>query len=164
MYLYKKHYVGNKYREPSEQVNVVPAEGDNRVSGLRQERVSEISEEVMYWRKANHIHGWFVREVQGGEDDCKEYVVSIEQLGRLLETCEQVLKSSGLIYLPNESGAVMKNDEVARELLPVCEGFFFGGTEYDEYYYNNLKETVEGLRALLAEDNRVCSFYYQSSW
>ena len=27
---------------------------------------------VGYWRKANHIHRWFVENVQGGEDECQE--------------------------------------------------------------------------------------------
>ena len=30
----------------------------------------ETHEEVGYWRKANAIHGWFVRNVQNGKDDC----------------------------------------------------------------------------------------------
>ena len=26
--------------------------------------------EVMYWRKANYIHNWFVENIQNGSDDC----------------------------------------------------------------------------------------------
>jgi len=39
-----------------------------------------------YWRKANQIHNWFVDNVQGGDDDCREYGVSIEHLKELLST------------------------------------------------------------------------------
>lgn len=49
------------------------------------------SEMVGYWRKANHIHKWFVDNVQDGEDDCKEYRVSIEQLHKLRDICFDIL-------------------------------------------------------------------------
>ena len=49
------------------------------------------SEMVGYWRKANHIHKWFVDNVQDGEDDCKEYCVSIEQLHKLRDICFDIL-------------------------------------------------------------------------
>ena len=38
---------------------------------------------LAYWRKANHIHGWFVKNVQGGKDNCEEYSVSRKQLDLL---------------------------------------------------------------------------------
>lgn len=31
-----------------------------------------IWKEIGYWRKANHIHKWFVDCVQDGEDDCEK--------------------------------------------------------------------------------------------
>ena len=46
--------------------------------------------EVGYWRKANHIHKWFVNNVQDGKDDCGEYYVSEEDLKKLLELCKKV--------------------------------------------------------------------------
>jgi hypothetical protein len=52
---------------------------------------------------------------------------------------------------------------VAHELLPTQEGFFFGGTDYDEWYVQDLKDTVMQIdRALgLGEE---WNFEYQSSW
>ena len=47
--------------------------------------------DVGYWRKANHIHKWFVKNVQENIDDCKEYYVSLDTLKELLETCQTVL-------------------------------------------------------------------------
>jgi hypothetical protein len=52
----------------------------------------EFSEMVGYWRKDNHIHRWFLENVQGGEDDCREYYVSIEQLHELRDICFNILK------------------------------------------------------------------------
>jgi hypothetical protein len=59
---------------------------------------------------------------------------------------------------------VYDNTDVADELLPTTGGFFFGSTEYDEWYMKGLKNTVEVLSGVLQEDNSKASFYYSSSW
>ena len=56
----------------------------------RSNRVT-FSEQVGYWRKANHIHKWFVDNVQDGKDDCHEYYVSIKKLHELRDTCFDIL-------------------------------------------------------------------------
>jgi hypothetical protein len=60
-----------------------------------------------------------------------------------------------------EDGKYIKDPSVARELLPTGSGFFFGGTDYDEYYYNDLVETQKMLEELLLEEDG--EFYYRSS-
>ena len=42
--------------------------------------VSAVTVELGYWRKANHIHKWFVDNVQNGVDNCGEYLVSKQDL------------------------------------------------------------------------------------
>jgi hypothetical protein len=53
-------------------------------------------------------------------------------------------------------------------LLPTRSGFFFGGTEYDEYYMNSIEHTINILEEVLSEvDERghiQGSIYYSSSW
>ena len=44
--------------------------------------------EIIYWRKANAIHKWFVENVQEGVDDCGEYEVTVEQLTELRDLCK----------------------------------------------------------------------------
>lgn len=39
---------------------------------------NSIAEDVGYWRKANAIHAWFVKNVQGGVDNCQSHEVSKE--------------------------------------------------------------------------------------
>src|SRR6185369_13819470 len=90
MYLYRKTYVGNQYRKPEEQVEVV-------APGIRRERVSEIVEQVGYWRKANQIHAWFVEHACGGVDDCGDHYVDREQLAELLAVVRRVLKATKLV-------------------------------------------------------------------
>lgn len=108
-----------------------------------------LSHTVGYWRKANQVHGWFVRNVQDGNDDCREYYVSRDLLIGLVATCEEVLSS--------------KDEKKAAELLPPIEGFFFGTYEYDDWYWDNLSQTVSMLNAALKYDDDV-DFYYTSSW
>ena len=59
---------------------------------------------------------------------------------------------------------VLINKDRAEELLPVQAGFFFGGYEYDEWYFQYLKNTVEMIDKLLKEVPEDWDFYYRSSW
>lgn len=121
-------------------------------SDLPHSNFGTISLEVMYWRKVNAVHDWFVREVQNGEDDCKSYHVDRGSLTELLELCKKIVDQQD-------------DPKVAEELLPAASGFFFGSTDYDEYYYEGLLWTIEGLEKILknpAYDGM--DFYYQASW
>lgn len=104
------------------------------------------STEIGYWRKANAIHKWFVENCQGGEDNCATYVIGHEDLKELKRVCEEVLQR------PQE----------AEDLLPTQSGFFFGPTEYDEWYIQDLKDTIEIINWALAQDFDY--FEYHSSW
>lgn len=104
--------------------------------------------EFGYWRKANAIHKWFVDNVQGGEDECKDTYVGREDIAKLLNAVETVLADKSR----------------AEELLPTQSGFFFGDTSYDEYYFRNLDDTREIMRAALDDKMKKWDFYYHSSW
>jgi hypothetical protein len=117
-----------------------------------------VSFTIGYWRKANAIHGWFVENVQGGEDNCQSYYVSREQLKELASACDEVLKVPAGVSM--EAAA----DNVG--LLPT-QGFFFGSYEMDDWYIDDLKRTIEIVNhalSLFPEDNYNWSFYYSSSW
>jgi len=104
------------------------------------------STEIGYWRKANQIHAWFVECCQDGIDNCATYYVGKEDLKALMDRCEDVL---------------LEPDR-AEELLPTQSGFFFGDTSYDEYYFSDIKETIEICKWALAQDFDY--FEYHSSW
>lgn len=104
---------------------------------------------VGYWRKANAVHNWFVTNVQDDEDDCDYYPVEKNQLLELLGICKEV----------------KENHKLAPELLPTCEGFFFGSTEYNEWYFQNIEETIEILNTILENtDFKNEKIIYTSSW
>ena len=109
--------------------------------------VKEVRIDAGYWRKANAIHDWFVQNVQGGEDECRPHYVSRESLLELKEACQQVID----------------DPTCAKEVLPTTSGFFFGSTEYDEYYMQDIKQTVDIIdKCLTLPDD--WEFEYQSSW
>jgi hypothetical protein len=108
--------------------------------------------EIGYWRKQNHIHKWFVDNCQGGIDECQETEVSKEKLEELLVTCLDIVKNKD-------------NKSLAENELPTQAGFFFGGTEYDEYYFDGIEDTIEILQKVLEEtDFEESVITYQSSW
>jgi hypothetical protein len=100
-----------------------------------------------YWRKANQIHAWFVKNIQNGIDDCDSYYVSQDKLIELLALCKHALETKD------------------PSLLPPQEGFFFGGTDIDEWYWKDLTNTINQLERIFAlpEIDRL-SFSYCSSW
>lgn len=146
-YLLKKHYVKNWDHNP-EKYNVEVTKDGKPVETIDTSKVCRIEEDVAYWRKFNALHNWFVEKCQDGEDDCGTYYVGRSQLLELLD----LLK------------AVKDTPDKAAELLPSRSGFFFGGTDYDEYYFQEVKETIELLEKELAKNDKDASYYYTSSW
>jgi hypothetical protein len=76
--------------------------------------------------------------------------VSREKLLSLRDQVDLVLRS--------------KNEAVAQEYLPTESGFFFGNTEYDEYYWSDLKYTLKELTRVLDSADEGVEFSYQASW
>ena len=62
-------------------------------------------------------------------------------------------------------GKVIVNENEIAELLPTSSGFFFGSYEYDEYYFNDLRETIDVINNVLDEtDFETYTITYRSSW
>ena len=140
MYLRGKQYIS--YDNPVRQQFA-------KALGFEGLEVTQAIVELGYWRKSNQIHNWFVENVQSGNDDCGFYMVTKDNLNKLLDLCNQVL-----------------NDHTkAAELLPSKPGFFFGSTNYDSYYFDDLNQTVKILeRALKLYENHMMEIFYNSSW
>jgi len=146
MYLSKKTYVKN-WAHKEDKHRVVITTNDQTRLDIKPERVTDVVEEVMYWRKVNAVHAWFVENAQDGIDECQESRVTIEQLDELATICEKVVRD--------------KNPE----LLPSQGGFFFGSTDYDEYYYQEIEETAEVLREEIRNNQeKYPEYFYQASW
>ena len=149
-FMTKETYVGAYY-----DFNKVEAKVEITVDGkplnIDVSQLESVVERVGYWRKNNAVHKFFVEKVQDGIDECQKSLVAISQLKELRDKCKKALEFK----------------DKASEILPTTEGFFFGGTDYDEWYFQGLEETVEIIDNALEgvdEDDFNTSFYYQASW
>lgn len=95
--------------------------------------------EVHYWRKANSIHNWILKET-GTPSDFNAGDNGIEltkdMLIKFVEQAETVLRD--------------RSDETSERLIPSCSGFFFGNTAYDEWYYKDIEDTAEKFKQLIS--------------
>ena len=116
---------------------------------------------VGYWRKANQIHNWFMQNCAERDDwdnpidDCRPIRITTGALEKLLDTCKKVLADHSL----------------ASSLLPTQSGFFFGSTEYDEYYFSDIEKTIKIIEPVLKFAKHKLEIedydwevYYQASW
>jgi hypothetical protein len=143
MYLYGKKYFSSFNEEKKAQADRI-GEILNIPADLE---VKEISVEFGYWRKANHIHNWFVNNIQKGTDNCGTYYVSPEQLQELHKACKEVLE----------------NKNSAKNILPTASGFFFGNTSYDDCYFGDCEHTIKIIDRCLQHKGDFY-FSYHSSW
>ena len=144
---------------------------------------SSLETEVAYWRKANAIHAYFVDAVQDGEDDCDfHHEVTPDVLRDLKDRCRKIIESTVMVNskIKNgmrydfdtgtwkdimEEGKVVINPDVCRRLLPTESGCFFGSTDYDEWYIEDITYTYDTCDRLLREtdfDHEM--LFYVSSW
>jgi hypothetical protein len=116
--------------------------------------VLSIQLDCAYWRKANQIHRWFDRlKGPDGLENCEEIEVTFDKLAELVKLCEQLLKS--------------RNEETAMQELPLSSGFFFGPADMGDWYWSDLRDTVNQLKPWLElpeEAKKWISFKYHGWW
>ena len=151
MYLFRRVFVGAEY-EHREVTGVIDIRSKGEKIDIDLRKVSRVDEQIAYWRKANAIHWWFVENLADGVDDCKPVFVSPGDLVKLRELCRSIL---------SEHAGEQRNRK-AMELLPPHDGFFFGSTKTDDWYYEDLKYTVEVLDGISADD--YDEYVYEASW
>jgi CTP:phosphocholine cytidylyltransferase-like protein len=50
------------------------------------------------------------------------------------------------------------------DLLPPASGFFFGTTDISEWYWEDIKDTIEKLNTALEQSVDDAMFEYLASW
>ena len=155
MFLTKETYIGANY-EHNNITGTVKLYKKGKSLRIRLNRISSITEEVAYWRKAWVIHKWFVDNVQDGVDNGGTYLVKYEQLVTLVNICKRILND----------WKTTKSTKLAEELLPVnIENEM--GVIYDKWYFDMLKQTVKMIDPVLARVPPKAwdiTFKYHSSW
>lgn len=102
---------------------------------------------VGYWRKFNALHSWFVKNVQGEVDDCGSYIVEERHLQILNMELKSITK------------------ENIKDILPTQKGFFFGGTDYDDYFWADIESLKAFVTYALTQVNfRERTLIYHASW
>jgi hypothetical protein len=166
MYLSKKTYVKQwSHNKPEDQYEVSVKRGGVTYPNIKPERVSYITEEIMYWRKANQIHGWFV-------NNCEERVPDVKYekvLGILNKSETKTLQvvggwKGGEQYMVDHE-VYDATDEIM-ELLPPTQGFFFGSDSIDQWYKETIVETIATLKEELSVPNEGygSDYEYYASW
>ena len=88
------------------------------------------------------------------------------------ETNYGVKTSNGWTQLYTFGETIKNADEIA-ELLPTQEGFFFGSTDFDEYYLDDINNTIEILNNVIEDYNESVAsginkydidYVYRASW
>ena len=102
--------------------------------------------DIWWGRKENHIHQW-VCTATSIHDTNHDYVVINPNI------------------LLSDVGVALSNRELAPKIMPTRSGFFFGPTDYDDYYFDSLA----ALYDVLADDKDLGyfdthSYFYWSSW
>ena len=97
---------------------------------------SESDEEIAYWRKHPDLHGWIVRHLTPGRDDCEPIPLVPAVVDALIEA-------------------------VKKEELTKTSGFFFGASESADQD-DTLKKLSRVRKIMTDEPNTLV--YYQASW
>ncbi|NDF14774.1 phosphoglycerate kinase [bacterium] len=99
---------------------------------------AEDAEEIGYFRKHSDLHGWMVRELGGGVDECQEMPLKVSDLDRLMA-------------------------DVRDQKLPPTRGFFFGASTQDEAEIAYTLEVLEKVRDFMVRNPNV-KVCYEASW
>ena len=109
---------------------------------------SDYGTEIGYFRKVN-----FLMEFFHYEGNCEDKEISLDEVKELAERCTKVLMHKG------------EEDEYhAKHLLPTQEGFFFGSTEYNDYYYQDVKEVGEWATKVVEETDAEKDIIVMYCW
>ena len=83
-----------------------------------------------YFRKVNFIYQYFRKDLVN-----EQCLVTKTRIGNLIDICKDVLAHKG-------------DEDYAKEHLPTTDGFFFGSTEYDTWYWHDVKDCLTQMRKL----------------
>ena len=81
-----------------------------------------------YFRKVNFLFKYY--EDRGKMYDQCYAFTDVDDIDDIIDKCEQVLKDHSL----------------AHSLLPTQSGFFFGSTDYDDWYFSDVKDCLKQMK------------------
>ena len=122
---------------PKEVTDRLRAEFENEAIEL-QRKIDEcydaLYSEVAYFRKVNFLLPYF-----NYEENCSEVVIDKCEVEELIGYCKRVINAKDTDIA----------ESIANELLPTEAGFFFGNTDYDEWYFKDVQEVMDKFTEIL---------------
>lgn len=101
-------------------------------------------EEIGYFRKVNFLMNFF-----SYTGNCEYKEITKDKLLELLDACKEISRMKPVRYevMSYANGGEEKCEMYSEtdkkrcaELLPTTSGFFFGSTDYDQWYFQDVKE------------------------
>lgn len=103
------------------------------------------------WRKNNAIHNYVCTHIAHKTDiNLQNIPLKKKDLQKLYDTTLKVLDK--------------RNLETSIKLLPTVKGFFFGSTEYMDFYYEQIKTASDDIHKVLTETDFKNNNVYYHSW
>ena len=164
MYFSRRTYVGklkstkdSDDRWSERDVNNMELKFDDAdLSHVKLKNVRYIEEVFGEFRKFNALHAYVVENFASGVDNCETIYLDIDNLIQIQEVLSLVKESLSI-----------GDKVIAGQTLPPKEGFFFGNTEIDKWYEQDVNEAVEVFGKIIEEHSIVgynASYTYQASW
>lgn len=104
--------------------------------------------EDVYFRKVNFIYGFFSEEINPDTESC---IVSKSRIEDLIDACKRVFQNKGDVGY-------------AEEHLPTQAGFFFGSTEYNDWYWEDVEDCYKKMTEVLDQMDEGDVFLWEFSW
>lgn len=147
IYFYK--FKKADWKKASELKEAIANEPDdekaNKMIDEANEMLPDIQTEIGYFRKVNFLMAFF-----NYEGNCEYKEITRKQLRELKDKCFAV-------YTLKPGDGVMTDEIIKKcsETLPTQAGFFFGNTNYDEWYFQEVKEVLEWVSGVLEDLKRT---------
>lgn len=169
MYLEGKLYIGGSFNEIDEDITIRVKEKwakQEKVFKINSKDIDDVIIPLGYWRKANSIHRWFVKNCFDGDYDDysgEDIYVEKEQLIELKNLCTNVLDRLKF------AKTFQEKKEIIEKFLPMQNGFFFGyndGEEGIEWYKEDMENTIKILDEALNKIKKynLYTICYNASW
>lgn len=133
--------------------------------------------QIGYWRKFNALQAFFENRVESDyelchgiyvyEDTIKELISTFNKILKDIKTCEteEIQYCNGWCNGEKtyDTKEVYKS-QVAQELLPPGDGFFYGSQEIDEWYVEDIKYSLKLFKKALELMKLGYDIIYEASW
>ena len=156
----------NKVKKEIDAFNALPEEERNERYRKEDYPTKDFDpEEIGYFRKVN-----FLMEFFHYDGNCEFKEMPKDKLEELRHACFEIARMKPVRYeiTKYDCGGTDKvkvysdaDKKRCAELLPTQDGFFFGSTDYDEWYFHDVKEVLSWVDGVLdnLNDDEVVLMY-----